>query len=84
MDVAEDMKVNGVVITSSPEPIPNADKHMNKPLVPFATATARFRPIYAEKASSKAGNLGPNERSGLRNTAQTASISLSVISGRDK
>ncbi len=50
--------------------------------VPLLTATACLTPTYSAIRSSNSGSLGPKLRWGVRNTETTASISLSVISGR--
>jgi hypothetical protein len=51
--------VNGVVITSSPTPMPSAAMMRNRASVPFAQATACFVPQYSAIASSSALTFGP-------------------------
>jgi len=73
-----------VVMTSSPGAIWSAEMHKNRPLVPLLTAMACFRPMYFARAVSNSWSFGPSERWGVRRTFETALISFSVMSGRDK
>ena len=82
--VTDEINVNGVTIISSPGPQPNACVHRKSPLVPLLTVTACFIPIYFSKACSNSRTFGPKDKLGVLRTWQTASISASVTSGRDR
>ena len=52
-------KVNGLVITSSPGPMPKARSASTRASVPLATATAWRTPTQSAASASKARTLGP-------------------------
>lgn len=70
-------------MTSSPSPMPNARMQRCRPAVPELTATAWGAETYSATADSNCSVTGPRLSRGVRNTATTASISASVMSGAD-
>src|ERR1700686_2964437 len=82
--LADATKLNGVVITSSPSPIPAALMHRCRALVPELTATAKRVPAASAMAASKAANDGPRLSVGPLRTARTRSRSSAEISGDDR
>ena len=68
-------------MTSSPSPIPCANKAMWRAAVPELTATAYLVPMNLAKASSNSSTLLPWARMPDLNTAVTALISSSPMTG---
>ena len=68
-------KVIGVVITSSPGPIPLASSARCRADVPELTATAKRVPHSAANSASKASTSGPSTNAPLRITRATAASS---------
>src|SRR3989344_7387187 len=75
------IKVKGVVITSSPGPIPAAVKATIRALVPLSVATAYLVPQYLAKASSNSATFSPCASFPLFKTLTTAVLSSEPISG---
>jgi len=75
------MKVKGVVMTSSPVPIPRARSASSRASVPLATPTACGTPWYRATSASSADTLGPSINWVLSSTSRTAA-SISALSCR--
>src|SRR5450432_4022036 len=84
MQLVEATNENGVVITSSPGPIPAAIIAQCNPVVPDETPMPNRRPDNSAHAFSNSTILGPIESVEVCITSTTASISNCVISGEDK
>src|ERR687898_1479228 len=74
-------QVIGVVITSSPGPIPSATRVRCIAAVPEETASACFAPTYAAKRRSSSAEFGPVVSQPDRIVRVTASISSSPTAG---
>src|SRR5215204_1382748 len=74
-------QVIGVVITSSPGPIPSATRVRCIAAVPEETASACFAPTYAAKRRSSSAAFGPVVSQPERIVRATASISSSPTAG---
>src|SRR3989344_8768917 len=74
-------KVKGVVITSSPEPMPAALSAVIRALVPLSVAIAYFVPQYLANASSNSATFSPCESLPDRRTSITAFSSSLPICG---
>src|SRR5574341_213422 len=70
------------VITSSPGPMPSADRVRCMPAVPELTATQCVVPICLANNLSNSVTLGPVVIQPERNTSVTAAISASPTAGR--
>ena len=81
IELAEAMNVKGEVMTSSPSPIPCASRAMCRAAVPELTATAYLVPMNLAKASSSSSTFLPWARMPDFNTAVTALISSSPMTG---
>src|SRR5688500_3116177 len=81
MQFADATKLNGVVITSSPSPMPSARIAMCKPAVPLLQAMPYRRPASAAMPSSKALANGPRASESLASTCSTSSRSRGPIEG---
>ena len=79
----EAMNVNGLVITSSPGPIPLARRARCSAVVPEDVARACLAPVRPAKASSKAATRGPCASMPESSTSSTACFSRSPIQGRE-
>lgn len=77
------MKLNGVVITSSPGLIPSASSDRCSPDVPEFTATPYRRSHRFATSFSNCSTIGPIDSRPDRSDCTTRSISTSVMSGRD-
>src|ERR1039457_6083277 len=75
MVAAEATKVNGVVITSSPGPIPAASNARCNALVPEFTPTASAAPQYPANSFSNAATSGPRLYWALRSRSGIIFIS---------
>ena len=74
-------QVIGVVITSSPSPIPSATSARCIAAVPEATASTCFASRYSAIRSSRSAARGPVVSQPERSASATASISSSPIAG---
>ncbi len=74
--------VVGVVITSSPGPMPLATSARCMPAVAESSAIACFTPANDAKCSSNARTRGPGASQPERSVSTTASTSASEMSGR--
>ena len=77
--LADAANVIGVVITSSPGPIPAAWHAACSAAVSFEMATAYFAPTYSATARSNSATFGPVVRKSDFSTFTTSSISSSSI-----
>src|SRR5215470_10246435 len=77
-----EQNVRGVVITSSPGPIPNAASARCKPDVAEFTANAYGARTYSPNSRSKRAVLGPVVSQPDFNVSMTSSISSFPIAGR--
>src|SRR5438105_12012848 len=82
MALAVAMKVNGLVMTSSPGPTPLARRARNSAAVPFEVATAKRAPLAAATESSKALTRAPWAKAPERITSRTAASSSGPNWGR--
>lgn len=80
-ELAEEIKVKGEVITSSPGPMPWARRARCSAVVPEEVATAWRTPHMAAKALSNSSTLGPWASIPDFRTAMMASFSSSPING---
>ena len=74
-------QVIGLVITSSPGPMPAATRERCNAAVPDATATACRAPVSSANRSSSSAARGPLVSQPDRNVSETASISASSTAG---
>jgi len=81
--LTEAMKVKGLVITSSPGPMPWASRARWRAVVPDEVAIAWRVPVRRVKASSKAATRGPWASIPDSSTASTPAFSSGPIHGRD-
>ncbi len=81
IELAVAMKVNGVVMTSSPSLIPRAFRATSRAAVPLATAIPCLAPKYSANSLSKASTSSPWASIPLLRTSTTAFISSSPMRG---
>jgi hypothetical protein len=81
--LADAMKLNGVVMTSSPSPIPSARTIRCRADVPLLTATPCATPATAANPASNSGKRGPKLRCELLRTPRTADSSEASIHCED-
>ena len=79
--LADATKLKGVVMTSSPSPIPSARTHRWSPAVPLEQATPSRRPAAAATPASNRCVYGPMASTSLRRTRETSSSSREPMSG---
>src|SRR4051794_35269345 len=82
MELAEAINVKGVVITSSPGPMPLAMRATWRAVVPLLVAIACFTPQYSANPCSNSATAVPWANCPESSTAMTAAFSSSPIIGR--
>src|SRR3989344_1505295 len=81
IQLADATKENGVVITSSPRPMPAATMARCRPAVPLETVQAYFVPIFFANFFSNSTYFGPKLRWSVHKTLRIAFLPESAIHG---
>ncbi len=82
MTLAVATKLNAGVITSSPEPIPQASSAISSPAVAEVWVRTGRPPKYCDSAASNSATFGPLASQPERSTSATPRMVSSSISGR--